>query len=450
MEAARRAAEHAKSMGLDRRLGNAEMEQADSEEMLGRWQEANQHWFNAKRIFASMNAHPNVITVLHHQALSAWNRRDAASALERIRESMASDLVAEDSEGIRNALAMRTTMQLQMPSLISPDYQEKSGSDLNLVEDRTPGRNAREEANLLELFASKNRNKGQLPQARTYLDRAFRICSSAKDLNCIADAEWNLGLVDEEEGRLQDAEGKYRHASQLHEAGADPYGFALAGARLGWLMFEENRIPECRAAFSDALNQVERTGNAIQELEIQEQRIDIELQMDPSQAHQIAKDVLEKYPAMLDTVPLVRLVVLSQLSLAKDALGDENGARQELSRRVSLGNSELPGYQLAKVLLARGIVAFHHGEFADAEQNLKAAQQLASQAKLLSLNLQIRLALAQTHLAEHAPSARAELNAVRADAQHRGFAFFLRQIQEMDSNKGRTGQAMAANQLGRP
>lgn len=436
LEAAQRAEREAASRGMDERRANALMEEADAEEMLGNWQDAQRLWTQAKQVFASINAQDEVITVLHHQALSAWNRHDITTAEERIQEAIDGVQSRDDAAEIQESLEARTNVQIGQRAAI-PLSGRRPDEQFEIAEDPTPGRNLLEEANLFEMFGSRQMRQDQGRKAQEYLQRAQRLCAAAKNQACLADAALNLGMVDEEQGRMKEAEAEYQQSVSWFQAAGDHGGVALTAGRLGWLLFEEDRLDECRKVFSDALAQTTDIANTMRHYELEEQLTDIELQADPARAQKLAQQSLTENAAMLNAFPIGRLVTFANLAVAEYLTGGVRQAQRDIAVRFPLGNSVLPDHQLAKVLFARGTLSMYFQNYPDAEQNLQAAEHLARQQRLLSLDFQVRLTLAQCHTAQHLPTARAEVESLRSEAEHRSFAFFLRKIQELERARER-------------
>ncbi len=448
LEAAQRAEREAAVRGMDERRANALMEEADAEEMLGNWQEAQRLWILAKQVFASINAQDEVITVLHHQALSAWNRHDVTTAEERIQEAIAGGQSRDEAAEIQESLEARAAVQIGFRAT-NPLGVRHQDQQLDIAEDPTPGRNALEEAHLFEMFGSLQMRQDQDRRAQEYLQQAQRHCTAARNQACLADTALNQGMLDEEIGQMKEAEAEYQQSASWFQAAGDPGGVALSAGRLGWLLFEEDRLDECRKVFSDALAQTADLANRMRHYELEEQLIDIELQADPDRGQKLAQQSLTENAAMLNTFPIGRLVTFADLAVAEYLTGGERQAQRDIAVRFSLGNSVLPDHQLAKVLLARGTLSIYSQNYPDAEQNLQAAEHLARQQRLLSLDFQARLALALCHTAQHLPTARAELDALRAEAEHRGFAFFLRKIQELERARERGENPMRTSAAGR-
>lgn len=329
---------------------------------------------------------------------------------------------------------------------------------------------AKLEIDLGHLDADKRRSQ----DAMTHYARALQIFSDLGNDQGMARALVSKGILFWDAKDFPSAYRYFKDALRIDEKISDRSGAANVLTNLGQLMFEEGRIPEARKVLEQALDIRQETG--LRRAEISSHRILAEVLVyedDLTRAERHYDEALaisRELKISLETMARIRLrravILMEQGKLApaeeeirallKDKESNEAetvfaqllllqgraGEARTVFSRLKVPPDSRQQYEVA-ILSARIDIA--SGRASNAVSTLQPLLEQVAEEQLALVGLEIRLALAEAHLAMgRAAIAREELETVRREADGMGADLLVRKAAALLQSQGQKATALSS------
>ena len=424
------AEKNAEAEGASLLIANARREQGNADDMLGNWNEALRLLQLAGHGFEKMGDRSGLADVLNRQADLAWKKGDPATASKLYGESLSLSNEVGYKLGVANALSHLGSMQMQTGRTLSGaapgavKMYRQAAALYHGIE------NSSEEGFVLSLLGDEAMQRSSYDEARSLYQRSMTLSLAANDRSRVAGRMLDLGIVDEAEGRNQEAIQTFRRSRQGFDDLGQRDRSAIAGIRLGISLFRSGDVDQAEQLLLSSLETMRSFGRPMQVREVLGDLADIELVKNPAKAETFAQEGLKMD---LESDPAWSYWRYAQIAEIQAAQGKLKEAKESIQKAFPRGEQAVFVERLPIMLLARGEVRMKDGNYQGAEADLDCSLQTSIRRKATFLEMQSRFEIAKLHALEGRPSASFELHELQQKASRFGYRIFTTESNSLHS-----------------
>ena len=371
------------------------------------------------------------VRAMNTKANILYHRKDTAAALKAYQEVLAfaqANALLEDEYGALYNLGLALQDQGELQQARANFESAKDG----FVKSGHFG----EASNACNSLGTISLSEGNIEAARKAFEEARDLANKDKgDQSRLAQAYLNLGLLDEQAGRLIDGEGELKQALGIYKGLGRPGDVASANNALGDVYLQLGKYPEARDAYRQAASAADSDSHAWSVASLTDVEVRLE-QVPSAESMNDLEAALQEAQQNSDseTESFARLVkARALLSMNKT---DEARKQAEAALKLAEDGKQSDNANAAGIVLAE--IEATKGSLEAAQANLSHLKQ-ATYLTNVGQNLEVRLVYAKLMLkrgpAEQRIEAKASLQELLSEAQAKHYALIATKAQAMLEGK---------------
>lgn len=427
--ASTRAEVHAKAVGSDLLVADAQMEQGDADDMLDNWGEALRLWRMAGQGYESIGDRGGMANALNHQGLLAWHIDDTTGSLKLFEEAVSLSKSIGDQAGIAYSLSRMGDVHLYVDTANGADSSAamKLFHQAETIYHATG--NLGEEGNVLSLFGDEAIHRTRYEEARAFYLKSMTLSQAAGDQSRIANRLQDLGIVAGVEGKNQESERYFRQSNQAYEALGQEDRAAIARCGLARTLVREGNIDQGTSMQKEGLARMISVGRRMQVFQARSDLIRSEMVHNAVSAEALARENIELSKALPQAASVGIRYAFADLAEAEAKQGKLKEAREAIAQAFAPGINFVPKDLLPSLLLSRGYVSMSWRDYSKATVDFQRSRTLTHAQGQIYLEMESRLGLSETHVLQQRKIALPELSALKHEAEQLGYGIFSIKIE---------------------